>query len=270
MEKSAIEQIQLSASIPELILHLDEKKTHVPTMVTPNSFNVQSLEQYMKNRSSYRFAFQTKSIKDFIQYGEDFDMPGAGCFVDSSSMVAKTIFDLGTLEKPLHQQHKSLLVLDETAAFAKLLSVDGSRISQKQASDFIEDWAENVMVYAKDGDFMNSKLAAASVRDLTIETARAVNSKVDDYEASMSTMEKVEAKNKHLLPSEIYFKCVPYLHLEERTFVIRVSLITGGDVPQLTFRVIKLESIKEEIAEEFKDILVDGLKACKTKVYMGS
>jgi len=270
MDESAINKIQEVVTQDRLVEHLESKKTHVPVIITPQNFGILELERYMKNRSNYRFTFKTESIKDFIQYGNDFDEVGASCFVSSSNMVAKTIFDIGTLEKPLHQDHKAYLELTKTAAFLKLLSIDGTRLSQKQASDFIEDWEENINVFSTDGDYMGAKAAAASLRNLTIEAAREVNSKVGDYSESMSTMEKVEAKDKHLLPSEIKFSCVPYLHLNEIDFTIRVSLNTGADVPQLTFRIIKLESIKEEIAEEFKGILIDGLDGTETKVYMGS
>lgn len=270
MDESAITKIQESITQECLVKHLESNKTHDPIIITPQNFGILELEQYMEHRSSYRFTFKTKSIKDFIQYGEDFDGVGASCFVDSSTMNAKTIFDLGTLEKPLHQVHRAFLSLDETAAFSKLLSINGVRLSQKQASDFIEDWADNVRIFSTAGDYMTAKQGAASLRDLTIESAKEVNSKVGDYSESMSTMEKVEAKDKHLIAGEIIFKCVPYLHLEEREFIIRLSLITSGDAPQLSFRIIKLESIREEIAEEFKDILIDGFEKCKTKVYMGS
>lgn len=270
MDESAITKIQESTTQAEIIEYLEDHPTNKPILISPENFDILELEQYMEHRSSYRFTFKTESISDFIQYGIDFDQVGAACFVDSSHIVAKTVFDLGTREEPLHQQHTAFLHLSETAAFSKLLFVDGARLSQKQASDFIEDWVDNITVYSTAGDFMHTKKAAASLRDLTIESAREINTKVDDYSESMSQMEKVEAKNKHLLPSEINFSCVPYLHLEKRDFTIRISLITSGDAPQLSFRIIKLESIKEEIAEEFKGILIDGFEKCKTKVYMGS
>lgn len=270
MDKSAIQQIQQSATQEALIEHLATKETHVPLMISSHDFGVIDLEQYMEYRSSFRFTFQTKSIKDFIQYGKDFDQAGASCFVDSSNMGAKTIFDLGTKEEPLHQNHKALLSLDKTAAFLALLDVNGSRMSQKNASDFIEDWADDIVIFSTTGDSMSPTQAANSLRNLTIESAREVNSKIDDYAESMSTMEKVEAKNKESLPGDINFTCTPYLHLKERTFDIRLSLITSGDRPALTFRILRLESIKEDIAEEFKDILVEGFDGQQTKVYIGS
>ena len=270
MDKSAIEQIQTSAHIPALIEKLSSMETHVPSVIVPNGFSIESLESKMENRSSYRLEFKTESIKDFIAYGKDFSQDGTACFVDSSKMHARTIFDLGTLSAPLHQQHKAIISLKETAAFCAVLNVDGSKMSQKTASDFIEDWADNIIVFSKDGSNMNPKAAAASLRNLTIETARELNSKVDDYSESMSAMERVEAKNQELLPSEIHFKCVPYLHLEERTFVLRVSLLTSAEKPCLIFRATKLETIKEEIAEEFKDILVDGFDESGIDVYLGT
>lgn len=270
MDKSAIEQIQQSAVQGMLIEHLENIENNVPLIVSPDNFSVTNLEQYMEHRSSYRFSFQTKSIKDFIQYGKDFDRVGALCFVDSSNMGARTVFDLGTLDEPLHQNHKASLSLDKTAAFLALLDVNGNRMGQKQASDFIEDWADDIVVFNTSGDAMSPTQAANSLRDLTIETARSINTKVGDYSEAMSAMEKVEAKNKNSLPGEITFNCTPYLHLKERSFKIRVSLITSGDRPALTFRIIKLEPTREEIAEEFKGILVAGFAKAKTKVYMGS
>ncbi len=77
-------------------------------------------------------------------------------------------------------------------------------------------------------------------------------------------------KNTAMQPRVIRFKCVPYLHLEERTFVIRLSLLTSSEKPLLIFRISKLEGIIEEMAEEFKEILVDGFDGQETKVYMGT
>lgn len=270
MDKSAIEQIQQSSSIPEMIISLENHETENPVILTPDNFQIINLERYMEFRTNYRYSFETTSIKDFIKYCSDYDQAGACCFVNQEYMSARTIFDLGTVEEPLHQDNKAKLLIKRTAAYVALLAVNGSKMSQKDASDFIEDWADELVIYSTSGDSMSPTQAAASLRDLTIETARAVNSKVADYSESMSAMEKVEAKNKEYLPGEIKFGCIPYLHLKERFFTIRLSLLTSGDRPALTFRIIKLDSITEEIAEEFKDILVDGFKEAEAEVYMGS
>lgn len=270
MDKSAILQIQESSHIPEIITQLAESRTHVPAVVTPSGFCIDSLEHLMEQRSSYRLKYATESIKDFIAYGVDFDQVGATCFVNSASMTALNILDLGTLDSPLHQKHKAELTLKETAAYKSILSVDGSHLSQKKASDFIEDWADNLVAFTNDGTTMTAKSAAAALRNLTIDAAKEVNSKIGDYSESMSVMEKIEARNIDKLPAEIHFKCVPYLHLEERRFVIRLSLLTSSEKPQLIFRISKLESVKEEMAEEFKGILLEGFNGQETKVYMGT
>lgn len=270
MDKSAIEQIQQSANIPAMIDALNIIETDNPVILTPDNFNLIDLERHMEFRTNYRYSFETTSIKDFIKYCSDYDQAGACCFVNQDYMSARTIFDLGTVDEPLHQDNKAKLLIKRTAAYVALLAVNGSKMSQKDASDFIEDWADELIIYSTTGDAMSPTQAAASLRDLTIEAAREVNSKVADYSESMSTMEKVEAKNKESLPGEIKFRCMPYLHLKERFFVIRVSLLTSGDRPALTFRIIKLDSITEEIAEEFKDILVEGFEDAEAEVYMGS
>jgi len=156
MDKSAIEQIQQSATQECLVRHLKSNLTHDPVIIAPDNFKLRSLEPYMKNRSGYRFTFKTESINDFIQYGIDFDQVGASCFVDSSHMVAKTVFDLGTLEEPLHQEHTAFLSLEKTAAFSKLLSMNGAKLSQRQASDFIEDWDDSIVIRSTSGEYMGA------------------------------------------------------------------------------------------------------------------
>lgn len=269
MEKAAIEQIQKTANMVEMNQELSQAGTHYPTMLVPEGFQVKNLESFMQLRSSYRFSFKTKSINDFVEYSKEFDQEGAKCFVNSDNMSAKVIFDLGTETAPLHQDNRAGLNLDKTSAYRNLLSIDGNHLSQKAASNFIEDWADHITVFTKAGDHMTIAQAANALNNITIESARSLTSEVDDFGESMSAMEKIEAKNKDKIPADINFKCVPYLGLNERTFKVRVSILTGGSRPEISLRIIQLEPQQEEIAEEFKDILVKKFKSCKLQTFIG-
>ncbi len=269
MDKSAVQQIQETAHIPETLEHLGKVKTHIPTAFVPRGYELVDIEGKQEFLSRYRMQFATNSINDFIQYSKDFAQPGAACFVDASGMNAEIIFDLGTVEKPLHKSHKAGLSLEKTATFKAMLEAEGKQ-NQKGAGDFIEDWADNIEIIDASGEGMTPTAASNAIRNLTIESARSLTSTVDDYSESMSAMERIEAQHKERLPSLIRFTCVPYLHLKPREFSFRVSVLTGGDRPTLSLRLIKLEEMKEQIADEFKAVIVDGLFPTDAEVYMGS
>lgn len=268
MDKSAIAQIQESANIPAVIKQVE--KAQIPVAVVPHSMNLSGLEEFMANAGRYRNTFSTTSIDDFVKYNQKFDEDGATCFIDAERMNAKTIFDMGTVEKPLHKEHVASIKLKQTAAFSSMLSYSGERLSQKMASDFIEDWNDEISVVGMSGDDMKPRVAADQLRNLTIAAARDVQSKVSDFSEEMSAMERIEAKASGDMPSIIKFKCAPYAGLDERVFEIRISILTGDDKPKLSFRILKLESIQEEIAEEFKGKLSDALKENKIDTFIGN
>jgi len=236
----------------------------------PSSISLENLESYMPNRSSFRMNFETKSINDFSNYAEEFDKEGAKCFVDSDNVSAKIIFDIGTEALPEHQRNTAKLRLDKTAAFSRLLSVNGERFNQKEAANFIEDWGDFIVVSTSSAEAMTIAQAANAITKLTIESARSLTSEMDDFSEHMSAMERVEVKNKDKMPSNIDFTCVPYGGLDERKFQIKLSVLTGGDKPQVSLRIVKLEQHKEDIIEEFKEILVGKFEKSELKTFIGT
>lgn len=268
MEKSAIQQIQESANIPALVEQL--KGTKTPVAAIPSSFDLKNLESYMPFRSAYRLSFKTLLPIDFFDYAQEYDNENAKCFIDQEGMSAELVFDLGDNDGPGHQNHKAHLSLKRTEAYRALLGVAGAKLSQKDASEFIEDWADHMVVSSSEGVDMSPAQASKKMRDLTIEAARSVNSKVDDFGYQASALDSVEAKNSDALPSFIYFACVPYQGLKETTFQLRLSIITSEDKPKISLRAIKLESKKEEMANEFKDLIVNGFKENQLKTFIGT
>lgn len=269
MDKSAIKQIQDTAHIKETLKHLNEVESHIPVAFVPENYDMKDMEKFQEYLSRYRMKYQTNSISDFIEYGKDYAQDGGTCFVDAEGMSASTIFDLGTVEQPLHKAHRSNLELNRTAAYTALLRIDGSHLDQKSASTFIEDWADNIKVTDNSGNKMTVQHAANAINNLTIDMAKSLTSNIDDYGHNLSTMEKIEAANKEAQPSLIEFTCTPYLHFEERTFTLRYQILTAGREPGISMRIVKLEQEQENIAEEFKAKLCNSLEETFLKVYMG-
>lgn len=269
LTKEAIEHLEQTDLLDHVNAELANIKSASPLIALPKGVALSDLEEHMDHRTSYRFNFSTKSIGDFGEYCKEFDKEGAKCFVNSDRMYAQSIFDLGSESNPLHQRHNAKLQLDKTAAFRALLAIDGNHLSQKDAANFIEDWAGNVAVLSKDGDAMSFDQASKQLREITIEQVRNSDSKVNDFGESMSSFEKIEAKNQDLIPATIQFTCTPYHGLDEREFMVRVSILTGSEKPSISFRIIKLEAQEEDMAEEFKEILTGSFKESELKVFIG-
>lgn len=254
----AISEIQEEALVPL-----------APKRATPESIELQSIEKYMEFRARYRMSFDTSSIKEFIQYCINFSRRDAICLIDVDSMRAKTIFDMGSIERPEHQEHTAKINLKETSAYKKIIRHDGDHLSQKAAGEFLEDWYENIICYTKEGDSMSAKEAANALYKLTIESARQVESSVSDFSAEISDMQRIEAKTAGKQPAEIHFKCEPYYGFSTYNFVIKLSIVTGEKTPYIGFRIAQREAIEEEIVNEFKEKVVDGLKDTDIQTYIG-
>ena len=238
-------------------------------IAVPEGTELIDLEAYKQFRDHYRFNFSTTSIPDYSLYCDEFQQPGAKCFIDAKKMIAATTFDLGSEAEPLHQKHTAELALDKTAAYLAILDVNGQKLSQLDASNFIDDWSDNISVYNQDEVIMTNRQASEQLRDISIDKIRSSNSKVGSFSESMSQNEIIEAKKQESLPADIHFTCQPYTGLDDRCFVLRVQLLVGGDKPFVSLRIIIIEAHKEDMANEFKDIIVDKLKATDIKTFIG-
>lgn len=272
MDNTAIQQIQKSSGIPELIDSLNRIGTEVPLFLAPEDFKLTSLERYMENRANYRLAYKTISLSAFIKYCNINGNGTATCFVDSERMLATAIFDLGTEELPGHQRHTATVTLRKTAPYKALIDTCNVRLSQKEAAEFIEDWSDYIKINNESGKEISSKEASRSFRTMTIEAIRELRTHSGDFNHSQTAMEKIEANKLGDLPAEIIFDCEPYLDFTPVKFKVRVSVLTAAQSPQITFKIVRHEATQEELAELFLLELKDGVtkKANTMKVYIGS
>lgn len=269
LNKDALQHLEKNEIVKAINETLAKNSTSVPLLVVPDDFHLKVLDQYMPNRAFYQFNYNTHSIDDFASYAEEFDQDGAKCFLDSENMRAKAIFDIGSEEAPLHQLHKAKIELNKTSAYSKLLSVSGQQYSQRDAAEFIEDWADFLVIATESGEALTAAQAAQALSKMTIDSARQLKSEVGNFSESMSAMERVDVANAERMPANITFTCTPYIGLDKREFVLRVSILTSGDKPKVVFRIVSLEIHKEDIANEFKDLLIAKFEKSKMQIFLG-
>lgn len=257
LTKDALELIQSTA------IEADEARAAIlagtDTIALPNDYGLHSLEKHRAGRSRFRGKLLTNSIADFVHYAKADDRKGGEVFIDADNLAATAIFNLGTAANPGHGDYTATLKPKMTAAFAALLAVDGSKFDQRSLVDWLEDWGAIIQPYSAAGEEVSVSAAISAVREVTISTKKDDTSALDDFRASKSVFEEVEAKSKIGLPAGFIFTTEPYLGLPPRAFRVRMALLTGSDKPVLTLRIVRRDAETEAIAHDFKALLLRDL-----------
>lgn len=261
MERSAIEAISglsaeaakaTQAQIPAGITHL---------VAVPHGVNLENVESSLAGRTRFRGTLTTDSIGDFVGYVHE--NPEGHGFINTAKLGATVFFNLGDKSNPGHADHKAVLNMVKTAAYDAMLSAGGKAFSQRDALDFIEDWADLIGAHtvSDDGSFTPIPLARAiaAIRKVKIKAESTSERTEGNFQQTNSVLENVTASSDEGLPDVLSFTTEPYLSLPKRTFHLRVSVSTTGREPSLRFRVIALEQEQDEIAKQFKDLLIDNI-----------
>jgi len=277
LTQEAIQEIA-DLSVKASGVHIDKlKDTDNEVAIIPVGTKIESLERFSKYRNELRGYFGTESVDSFIEYNKNQSGDNATCFIDAEHMLAKTIFDLGTKERPLHCLHSANLTLAKTSDYKALLDIVG-HIGQKNFSDFIEDWSENIKCFSEtknneESELINNKFAVQAVRKVTIESSTEVESEVGDFEGRSSVLQQAAARAgdySKKLPALISFKCSPYHGLKEYIFTVRVSVITSNSQPVFSLRIVNHEKQRDEMVDEFMSIVTNKLSDTDIKTYIGS
>ncbi|WP_085696317.1 DUF2303 family protein [Pseudomonas sp. B26(2017)] len=232
--------------------------THTPVVLVPESTKLTNLETYQAGRSRFRGTFSTTSLVDFGAYVQE---RGEGLgFIDQDAMSSVVYFNLGTPEVPGHADDKAALRLKATVAFNAVQEISGRRMAQRDLSDWIEDWNHNLTGFDAAGNALPIAKVVASIRNITIKSLSESDHAVTEVSTSRSAMDQIEATSKETLPANLVFTTSPYEGLSVREFTLRLSIITSGSAPALTLRWVGEAAQREEIAQEFKGVLLDQVQ----------
>jgi len=274
MDNTAIKQIQESANIEAVMAGVQAATADKPFVAVPESMNVKNLENYMPLALRQRAQLTSVSLQSFAEYVNDHGNENSVLMVDAEDplrLSAKAVIDFGTVEEPLHKEHSFTLNLQKSAAYqAYIRTGERNGMSQRDVSDFIEDWADHITAYDADGDRMSPAQAADALRRITIARAREAKREVGDMSESGSLMESVEARSQERIPAVIIFKCVPFVGFSDQDFEYRVGILTASDEPVIKLRPVRLEIIQEKIAQEFVELIDEQVAAEGVKTYLAS
>lgn len=134
----------------------------------------------------------------------------------------------------------------------------------------MEDWRDFLLAFDAEGNSLDIKQAIGAVRRITIESSRSSDHEDSDFSAKKSIMENVEAKSKDIMPAAFEFKCTPYEELQERAIKLRYSILTSHDTPALVLRIVQLENLEEQMAQEFRDLLASKFEGSQIETFIGN
>ncbi|WP_122575226.1 YfdQ family protein [Pseudomonas viridiflava] len=251
LTKEAIQLITDNA----LIAEGKELGTYTPTIVLPEGAKIVNLEQYSAGRSRFRGTFSTSSLADFAKYVIDRAVADAKGFINQDEMTCSVLFNLGNDEMPGHADDRAVLKLKPTAAYQAVQAISGRAMSQKDMSDWIEDWHSTLSAVGEANQDISLVKAIAAVRTISVKATSESNHTVSETRASRSAMDDIEATSKETLPTSLIFSAVPFEGLQVREIILRISVITSGAQPVLKLRWVGEDVQREEIAQEFKSVL---------------
>lgn len=272
MDGSAIKELQIADQITKANNSLSDRfQCSQPKVVALHKdFAIENLEKYEQHRSRFRGNFSTAEPDAFANYALNKSATDAGCFINAQHMSAKLIFNLGNDQQPGHCDDSARLSLEMTAPYKALLAIADKRLSQKDVAEFIEDWRHLMSASSEedlDGNKTSIPLAKAiyAIRKITIEQKATTDSETRNFGATNSSMDSIDVKSAEMPPAYLHFTCEPYRGLAERTFNLRLSVITDRQ-PSLTLRIVRHETEQEEMAKEFEAIINTKLGEIDPKI----
>lgn len=220
---------------------------------------VLSLEHLNAGRARFRGTFNTTSFEGFIEYvGSNGKLDLSRGFIDAKKASATVFLNIGDELAPGHADWRATLELEPAAPYAALLAINGRPMSQREMTDFIEDWSANIAPDYGDGAPANLQRAISAIRDIKIKATSETNSVEKDFGAKRSALEEIEARSDAGIPPKLIFTTEPYAGFRERNFVLRLSIRTQ-DKPALILRIVGKQSAEEDIAQEFVTLLSNDL-----------
>ena len=232
-------------------------------LVNPNA-KILDLEQFEQGRHRKRGTFATQDFGSFGAYIEgNASFEHTSVFINKDQMQAVAIlnFDADGFEQG-HLDHKAVLTAEPTVMFRKLLSMhDMGRCKQKLFAEFLEDWGHKVIARDADGNEIENAKAINAVRNMRIDESAQTDSHAGNYRETRSRLESVEAKSiDGALPAYFTVHDECYQGIAPRPLDLRLGISNDDGQPVFKLEIKALQSVRDELAKEFADIIETGLE----------
>jgi uncharacterized protein YfdQ (DUF2303 family) len=266
MDKSAIERIE------QLALGATTKPdTYIPSVILPGGMTVHSLEEFQDQPARFRQSFSTRDLTAFCDYVKLHATDDSCIYVHEEASKAIAIIDHGSQVDPEWGVHRASFETRPTPEFKALTDACANAMTQRQLTDFLEDWPALLIPARADeaADQMSLVRALSAIRKVDIKAIAQTTHEESNFRAAKSGFESIEAQNSEGgLPIGFNAACSLYHNTTARPLFLRLAIRTGSDKPMFTLRIQELERIKKDVADEIQQTILE--KVAGTKVFIGS
>lgn len=235
--------------------------------------NIVDLQKYGQFKRHFEGKFKTPYFEQFFKFIKKTnvdDTHKTSCFIDNNSVSARVIFDFGDIAMPYCQRIQASLALEETVAFKELKRRLDRDMTQKELTEFLEDFSSDIHATDSEGIVINIGVAINAMRTMTIQATASKTQETEDYSESSSDYAKIEAKFKDKTPRFLIFTIASHTGLEKREFICRISVKTGDDKIKLALRCGKFDEVMEQVNVEFQQKIIEGNVLDEDSVFIGN
>lgn len=267
MDSTAIIEISDNSAVQSLNHILDTREANA--FVVPNGYTLQDFEKYNTLRRNYRCVFNTKSIAEFAEYVNEHKDHETRVLIDTDSMAATAVFDLGGVQTPGHGLHRAVVKLTPTVEFdlvKRLVASEATSITQQSFAEWLEDWRYTLIVTEVEGsEPLEIKRVITAVRNMTVAKKSESGSNIQSLSAEKTAMEKISVNATDALPGYVMIRAIPFNDFSQSLFAFRVSVLTG-EKPAFKLRPIGYAKEIERIANEFSALIKERVKDCTVRI----
>ena len=246
--------------INTLITRSEAICAHINTAVTkeayaaavPDGWRIESLETLRPQRQYPRGKYRTTHWGDFIAYGKARQGEGAACFIDPNKMSARILFDYH--DGAGHAKNTATYDIEGTPLFLAIQNKTGNPLKQRDLTDLLEDWGENITACDKEGEVMTTAQAVAILSSLTVGKAKSIKQTQEDFAHERTISEQAALKADGRMVSELRITDPLYQGTEKPiTARFRIALVVDGDAFYLRLRYIGGDADRRAKAEEMME-----------------
>lgn len=239
-------------------------------ILVPKNYQLASIEQFLNTPSRFRAHYSTDRLGDFVKYVDKYrwedDEHQQAIFVNPDNLQAHAFFDLGSPAAPAHRDHTATLTAGTTVEYDALLAVNGKKLSQSEAVEWLEDW-----IHCIDTQSNGSPTLATAIKRLKVKHLSERDQVITGFKTERTAMEQIEAVSDGAaeLPDMFWFECVPSTFDEtmKQRFPFRLRITAEKDAITVSFRCTVMKQIQNVIHERFKTAIAESIK--NTPIYIG-
>ena len=268
IEKTAIDRLlDLGVVISE------DSALPLATAFLPPNYTLVSTEKFQDQPSRFRRTFTTPRLSNFIRYVERHANSASALFISDDVSKVVAVLNHGSETNPLWGDNKAVLALEHTPEVKAMLGACKRNLSQQEIIDFVEDWTQRGAIQMLDsmGAVISPQSAIGALRRIKIEAKGSTTVEQGQMRAARSSMEEIEAKGADdMLPYALRLIGSVYPETNSRTVIMRMSVLTSGDKPQFSLRVMEWDWHLAELAKEIEERIASDLSTAQVQVFVGS